>query len=42
MEFNPPPEAVMEPGDCLVVMGRPDTLQLLEAVARGETAGQEV
>jgi len=39
MEFNPPPEATMEPGDFLVVMGRPDTLQQLEIVARGEAAG---
>jgi voltage-gated potassium channel len=41
MEFNPPPEAVMEAGDCLVVMGRPDTLQQLEAVARGESVTQD-
>jgi voltage-gated potassium channel len=38
MEFNPPPEAVMEAGDFLVVMGRPDSLQQLDAVARGEGA----
>jgi voltage-gated potassium channel len=41
MEFNPPPEAVMDVGDCLVVMGKPDTLQQLEAVARGDVATQE-
>jgi voltage-gated potassium channel len=38
MEFNPPPEAVMQVGDFLVVMGRPESLQQLEAMARGEPA----
>jgi voltage-gated potassium channel len=35
MEFNPAPEAAMAAGDHLVVIGRPDTLKQLEAVAAG-------
>jgi voltage-gated potassium channel len=35
MEFNPPPEAEMNVGDHLVVMGRPDTLKQLEGAAAG-------
>jgi voltage-gated potassium channel len=42
MEFNPEPEAAMAEGDCLVVMGRPDSLQRLEASARGEAVPQSV
>jgi voltage-gated potassium channel len=30
MEFNPPPEAVMRPGDELVVLGRTDSVKALE------------
>jgi voltage-gated potassium channel len=33
MEFNPSPEAVMKAGDQLVVLGRPENLRQLEAVA---------
>lgn len=33
MEFNPAPDAVMQAGDQLVVLGRPDELKGLEAVA---------
>ena len=39
MEFNPPPEAAMAAGDHLVVMGRPDTLKLLEGAAAGARQG---
>jgi voltage-gated potassium channel len=34
MEFNPPPETIMEAGDQLVVLGRPESLRELEAAAR--------
>jgi voltage-gated potassium channel len=34
MEFNPPPETVMQPGDQLVVLGRAESLRELEAAAR--------
>lgn len=34
MEFNPPPETVMQPGDHLVVLGRAESLKELEAAAR--------
>ena len=34
MEFNPAPDAVMETGDHLVVLGRPGSLKELEAAAR--------
>lgn len=34
MEFNPPSDAVMQTGDQLVVLGRPDQLRGLEAAAR--------
>ncbi len=30
MEFNPPAEAVIAGGDCLIVMGEPDNLRKLE------------
>jgi voltage-gated potassium channel len=30
MEFNPPPEAIMRPGDELVVLGRTDSVKALE------------
>ena len=30
MEFNPPPEAVMRPGDELVVLGRTESIKALE------------
>jgi voltage-gated potassium channel len=33
MEFNPPPESSMHPGDHLVVLGRPESLRELEAAA---------
>ena len=33
MEFNPEPEAVMAAGDQLVVLGHPDQLKALDAVA---------
>jgi voltage-gated potassium channel len=38
MEFNPPPEAVMTAGDCLIVLGRPDTLKQLEMAAQTDGA----
>ena len=34
MEFNPAPDAVMQAGDTLVVLGRPDSLKALEEAAR--------
>jgi voltage-gated potassium channel len=34
MEFNPPPETTMQPGDHLVVLGRAESLKELEAAAR--------
>jgi voltage-gated potassium channel len=37
MEFNPPPDAVMRPGDHLVVLGRTANLRELEAAA-GQSA----
>jgi voltage-gated potassium channel len=33
MEFNPAPDALIQPGDQLVVLGRPDSLKLLTAAA---------
>jgi voltage-gated potassium channel len=33
MEFNPASDAIMKAGDQLVVLGRPDELKGLEAVA---------
>ena len=42
MEFNPPPEAAMAPDDCLVVMGRPESLRKLEAAARGDAVATTV
>jgi voltage-gated potassium channel len=33
MEFNPPPDAAMQAGDQLVVLGRPDELKGLESAA---------
>jgi voltage-gated potassium channel len=33
MEFNPPPESPMHPGDYLVVLGRTDSLRELETAA---------
>jgi voltage-gated potassium channel len=38
MEFNPPPDATMEPGDYLVVLGKSENLRELEAVASGSSA----
>jgi voltage-gated potassium channel len=35
MEFNPEPETSIRAGDKLVVLGRPETLKQLEAVAAG-------
>jgi voltage-gated potassium channel len=40
MEFNPPPEATMHPGDQLVVLGRADNLRDLAAVAEGASRRQ--
>jgi K+/H+ antiporter YhaU regulatory subunit KhtT len=37
MEFNPAPETAMQPGDHLVVLGRPESLRELEAAA-GQTS----
>lgn len=37
LEFNPPPDALMQPGDELVVLGRPANLRELESIA-GRTA----
>jgi voltage-gated potassium channel len=34
MAFNPPPDAAMQAGDQLVVLGRPDELKGLESAAR--------
>jgi voltage-gated potassium channel len=39
MEFNPDPDAVMRPGDKLVVLGRPDSLRRLESEAAAAHAG---
>jgi voltage-gated potassium channel len=39
MEFNPPPEIVMNPGDYLVVLGRASNLRELEQAAGVERAG---
>jgi voltage-gated potassium channel len=39
MEFNPAPDATMEAGDQLVVLGRPDQLEGLEAAATREERG---
>ena len=36
IEFNPPPEAVMQPGDDIVVLGRPSSLKGLEQAALAE------
>jgi Trk K+ transport system NAD-binding subunit len=33
MEFNPEPDTRIEPGDKLVVLGRPDSLKRLETDA---------
>jgi voltage-gated potassium channel len=33
MEFSPPPEAIIQAGDQLIVMGRPDSLKQLEQLA---------
>jgi voltage-gated potassium channel len=39
MEFNPPPDAVIQTGDHLVVLGRPENLkELTVAAASGERA----
>ena len=38
MEFNPESETVMHVSDKLVVLGKPDTLKLLEAEASGTTS----
>jgi len=35
MDFNPPPETAMRPGDDLVVLGRAANLKDLEAAAAG-------
>jgi voltage-gated potassium channel len=33
MDFNPPPDALMQAGDQLIVMGRSDGLKQLESIA---------
>jgi K+/H+ antiporter YhaU regulatory subunit KhtT len=33
MHFNPSPEDVIEPGDCLIAMGQPAQLRQLEQAA---------
>ena len=33
MTFNPPPESVIRPGDCLIALGADDDLKKLEALA---------
>ena len=38
MDFNPPPETAMRPGDDLVVLGRSESLKELEAAATGTGA----
>jgi voltage-gated potassium channel len=38
MEFNPAPDAVLQAGDQLVVMGHSDGLKQLESMAQGATA----
>jgi voltage-gated potassium channel len=38
MDFNPPPEARIQAGDQLIVMGRSDGLKRLEAMAQGAAA----
>lgn len=39
MEFNPAPDARMEAGDQLVVLGHPDQLKALDQAASGRAAG---
>ncbi len=39
MEFNPAPDAVMQAGDQLVVMGHSDGLKQLESMAQGAASG---
>jgi voltage-gated potassium channel len=34
MEFNPPPDALMQAGDQIIVMGKPDNLKQLELIAQ--------
>src|SRR5262245_7185990 len=41
MEFNPSPDAVMQEGDQLVVLGRPDSLRELSHAAGQETTNRE-
>jgi voltage-gated potassium channel len=38
MDFNPAPDAVMQAGDQLIVMGRSDGLKQLESIAQGAAA----
>jgi len=38
MLFNPPAEAVVQGGDCLIVMGEADQLRRLEARIAGGAA----
>jgi voltage-gated potassium channel len=40
MEFNPAPEAVIQPGDFLIVMGKPDSLKQLELIAGERSASR--
>ena len=39
MDFNPAPDALMQAGDQLIVMGRSDGLKQLESMAQGAAAG---
>ena len=39
MDFNPAPDALMQAGDQLIVMGRSDGLKQLESMAHGVAAG---
>jgi voltage-gated potassium channel len=41
MEFNPSPDAIMQDGDQLVVLGRPTSLRQLEQAAGQESANRE-
>jgi voltage-gated potassium channel len=39
MDFNPAPDALMQAGDQLIVMGRSDGLKQLESMAHGAGSG---
>ena len=36
MEFNPSPAAVLNEGDCLIALGQPDRLKVLEEITMGQ------